>query len=129
MLVKKLTLVQSVSKPGKYHQYQNVLYSLLGPVVESVTQTSFTDYLQQSLLQPLGITHYALSEADYAVCENIAKPHLRIRRRTASLSPFYKAQQSTSYYDNILPAGGMGFSIKAISKLLQAFMGGYPAVL
>lgn len=128
-LVKKLKSVRAVSTPGKVHQYQNVLYSLLGPVIESVTQASFADYLKKSLFQPLGITDYALHEADYAACENLAKPHLRTRRRTASKGPLHKVHQSMSYYDNILPAGGMGFSIKSMATLLQAFMGGHPAVL
>lgn len=128
-LVKQLRSVKAVSKPGKTHRYQNVLYSLLGPVIESVTKTSFTDHLQRALLEPLGITNYALREADYASCENVAKPHLRTKRRTASNLPSYKVCQPTSYYDNILPAGGMGFSVKDMAKLLQAFMSGYPVVL
>lgn len=98
VLLKKLQSVKAVSKPGKTHQYQNVLYSLLGPVIESVTQTGFTDYLHQSLLRPLGITHYALSETDYTSCENVAKPHLRTKRRTAYNPPSYKVCRPPSYY-------------------------------
>lgn len=129
VLIKKLKSVRAVSAPGQVHQYQNVLYSLLGPVIESVTQTNFTSHLKKSLLQPLDITDYALHEKDYMACENVAKPHLRTRRRTASNPPSYKVCRPPSYYDNILPAGGMGFSIKEMAKLLQAFMGGYPTVL
>ena len=128
-LVKQLQSVKAVSKPGKVHQYQNVLYSLLGPIIESVTQTSFADHLQRSLLHPLGITNYALRETDYTACENVAKPHSRTKRQTASNPPSYKVCRPSSYYDNLLPAAAMGFNIKDMAKLLQAFMGGYPAVL
>ena len=129
VLIKSLKSVRAVNTPGKEHQYQNVLYSLLGPVVENVTQTSFTDYLRESLLEPLGISCYALNEHAYASCGNMAYPHLRSRCDVTSLDNYYRVHESSSYYDNILPAAGMGFSIKDTATLLQAFMGGHPNVL
>ena len=127
MLVKRLKAVNAISTPGKIHQYQNVLYSLLGPIVERVTQQRFTTHLRESLLEPLGIHCYALSEQAYASCGNMAYPHLR--SRCGLLGNHYKVHEPSSYYDNILPAAGMGFSIKGMATLLQAFMGGYPTLL
>jgi beta-lactamase class C len=116
-----LPTTRRVSDPGKVFQYQNVVFSLIAPVVLSATGYSFTKNVQEKLLNPLDI-HCSLTDEAYWANSNAAFPHLRAG---STHRPF----TGRSYYDNILPAGGMAFSIEGIAKLVQAFIGGYPSVL
>ena len=42
--------------PSKYYQYSNLGLSLLGFIVEEITQSSFDDYVNQNILIPLSMT-------------------------------------------------------------------------
>ena len=43
--------------PSKYYQYSNLGLSLLGFIVEEVTQTNFDDYVNQNILIPLSMNN------------------------------------------------------------------------
>ena len=53
--------------PSKYYQYSNLGLSLLGFIVEEVTQTNFDDYVNQNILIPLSMnnTKTYMSTEDY----------------------------------------------------------------
>ena len=53
--------------PSKYYQYSNLGLSLLGFIVEEVTQTNFDDYVNQKILIPLSMnnTKTYMSTEDY----------------------------------------------------------------
>ena len=42
--------------PGSYRVYSNLGYSVLGLVIEKITQQSYGEYVRNSILKPLGIT-------------------------------------------------------------------------
>ncbi len=61
----KLALTSKLrSKPGKSYSYSNVGYSLLGAVIEQVTEMSYEKYLHDALFTPAGMTKtgYVLSK-------------------------------------------------------------------
>lgn len=123
MLISDLCTTRKVSEPGKLFHYQNVLFSLIAPVLLSATKNNFIENIKKELLEPLNIVHYSLTDLSYATNSNVAFPYLR--KNFSTHIPY----TDRSCYDNILPAGGMAFSIKEITKLLQALIGGYPSVL
>ena len=118
-----LPTIRKICAPGKQFHYQNVLFSFIGPIVSSVSSYGFTDSLKKEILNPLGIVSYSLTNVSYASNNNRASPHIRKNFST------HIVHTGRSYYDNILPAAGMAFSIKSIAKLLQACIGGYPDIL
>ena len=120
-IVKKLQSARIVSEPGK--SYQNLLFSLIDPVIENATKTSFIHNLKKEILYPLEITNCAISENEYALYKNKAVPHVGRK------FPNYTVCKEASYYYNLLPAAGMAFNIKDMATMLQAFMGGFPDVL
>ena len=122
-IVKEFQSVRIIGEPGESYQYQNLLFSLIDPVVENATKRSFIHNLKKEILYPLGITNCAISEKEYALCKNLAIPHVGRK------SPNYTVCREASYYYNLLPAAGMSFNIKDMATLLQAFMGGFPDVL
>ena len=48
-----------VSEPGKVYEYSYLGYSLLGVLIEEVSGLSYQDYMQQHILQPLGMGNSA----------------------------------------------------------------------
>ena len=54
-LLEDLAAKQPLWPPKQKSTYSNVNFDLLGLVIENVTDTSYTDYVEQSILSPLGM--------------------------------------------------------------------------
>lgn len=52
------------SEPGEKYAYSNIGYWLLGKIIEEVTQQSFSDYMRECVLMPLGLE---IHEMDFVV--------------------------------------------------------------
>jgi CubicO group peptidase (beta-lactamase class C family) len=52
------------SEPGEKYAYSNIGYWLLGKIIEEVTQHSYTDYMRDCILRPLGLE---IHEMDFVV--------------------------------------------------------------
>ena len=44
-----------MTKPGEVFQYSNFGYGLLGYAIERVTKTSYSEFLQSRMFEPLGM--------------------------------------------------------------------------
>lgn len=54
---------QRIHAPGRYALYSDYGYALLGHLVERITGESYADYVQQHILDPLGMTATGLDRA------------------------------------------------------------------
>ena len=52
-------------KPGTRYSYSNLGYSILGEIIEKITGMDYEDYVQLSLLQPLGIRDMQIGQGYY----------------------------------------------------------------
>ncbi|HEC41669.1 MAG TPA: class A beta-lactamase-related serine hydrolase [Bacteroides sp.] len=52
-------------KPGTRYSYSNLGYSILGEIIEKLTGMDYEDYVQLSLLQPLGIWDMQIGQGYY----------------------------------------------------------------
>jgi CubicO group peptidase (beta-lactamase class C family) len=52
-------------KPGSRYSYSNLGYSILGEIIEKITGMDYEDYVQLSLLQPLGIRDMQIGQGYY----------------------------------------------------------------
>lgn len=118
-LFKNIKNVNISDPPGKIYRYQNVIYSLLGLIVESATGASFSSVLEKEILKPLKIRNYTLCDEDYKNHINATKPHLLDKQNKV-----YRTSHCSSSYDNILPAGGIAMSANDAAKIIQALLGG-----
>lgn len=103
---------------GKQFYYQNVLFSLLGPILKNATTIPFKDLLRKELFDPLEMNNTLLSHSEVEEYPNVAHPH----RRGVVLS-------KKDYLENTLPAAGVRSTISDMSIWLQALLGGRPEVL
>ncbi|GAA0723097.1 serine hydrolase domain-containing protein [Aquimarina litoralis] len=102
----------SKHQPGDRYEYSNIGSALLAYIIEIATGTSFTEYTQQIILDPLGMSNSGWS---YAASnpENYA-------------SIYTENGNKIPKYDLITyPDGGLRSSIKDLSAYLQGLMKGY----
>ena len=64
---------QQMNPPGLFFNYSNPNWSYLGAVVESLSETAYTDYMRQNVFEPLGMQRSsigrstAIADGDYAL--------------------------------------------------------------
>ncbi|MEM6723906.1 MAG: serine hydrolase domain-containing protein, partial [Bacteroidota bacterium] len=67
-----LNIPQLNFAPGTYFEYTNVNYVLLAQIVEQVSGQSFSDYLQASIFEPLGMDHTIKMNSTYSIVKDRA---------------------------------------------------------
>ncbi len=121
------------------HRYSNLGYGLLGLVVEEVTGTSWTSFMQERVFTPLGMaasaaTPYGVWDApfvapaflgsapagvpsiDDAPGKNVAMPHGVDRNGARRVLPWQS-------YDNMQAAGSVVSSVRDMSRWLRLHLG------
>ncbi len=121
-LFQELKKIKLSRKPGAIHSYQNVAYSLIEPVIESITDTTYQYALKSLIFNPLNMKTASLTYEGIKNSGNLAQPHglKRIRYIPIKLSP--------AYY-NVAAAGGINASIIDMSEWLKALLGQRPDVI
>ncbi|WP_339862990.1 serine hydrolase domain-containing protein [Paremcibacter congregatus] len=121
-IISKFDKVKPICKPGDCYGYQNVIYSLIQPVIEQSTSESYADLMTEKILAPLGMKDSSLGLAPFIDHFNRASPHVRARGK------WHTVKVKPGYY-NLLPAAGVNASISDMSKWMIAQLGGNPDVL
>lgn len=118
-IIDKFKEIDPMCKLGQCYGYQNVLYSLIQPVIEKSTNSSYTDLMHKNIFDPLEMDHSSLGYESFLETANHAEPHVLTRKG------WVKTKVKQSYY-NILPAAGVNASISDMTKWVMAQMGHYP---
>jgi CubicO group peptidase (beta-lactamase class C family) len=95
--VKQLSGVTLIFKPGERRHYSSMNYNILGFVVEIVTGLSYEQYLQENILDVLGLSHtylYREVAEQYDMAEGYKISYLKARRYKA---PFYGGNKPSAY--------------------------------
>lgn len=108
--------------PGVYFNYQNVVYSLAGEVLEAVTGQCYDSLLQQRILAPLGMTDASSGQQAMLATVNKAMPHAPDEAGRHRI-PLYPNYYSAS------PAAGLNASIADMALWLRALQGYAPDVM
>ncbi|WP_299223242.1 serine hydrolase domain-containing protein [uncultured Aquimarina sp.] len=99
-------------KPGDRYEYSNVGSALLAYIIEVATNTFFTEYTQQYILDPL-----EMKDSGWSYKSIDKTKHASIYTEAGNKIPRY---QLITY-----PDGGFRSSIEDLSKYLQKLMRGY----
>jgi len=97
--------------PGTTVQYSNISSALAGYVVETITGQKYADYVQQHILNPLGMTASGWTKAS-------VDP-------TQFANRYMKGKQVPDYHLITYPDGGLISSTADLSIYLMAMMKGY----
>ncbi|MHA7057083.1 serine hydrolase domain-containing protein [Aquimarina sp. M1] len=99
-------------KPGSRYEYSNIGCALLGYIIEIVTDTSFPEYTQRHILEPLELNNSGWS---YKVVNK--EQYASTYTETGNKIP--------RYHLITYPDGGFKSNIEDLSKYLQGLMRGY----
>lgn len=121
-IVPELINVDICCPSGQVYGYQNVIYSLISPVIEKATNYSFESLIKNRIFGPLSMHDASVGYDNLLQSGNYAKPHLYARNRWHAVSI------NESYY-NLVPAAGVNASICDMSIWLITLLNGYPEVV
>ncbi|MBL6688953.1 MAG: beta-lactamase family protein [Pseudomonadales bacterium] len=121
-IVDRLDRVDFVCEPGRCYGYQNVVFSLVGDLVERETSMPYQDYVSRQIFQPLDMSRASFGYKEFIEDQNHARPHVWNGKRWVSVKP-------TPHYYKVPPAAGVNASISDLTSWLLAQLGQNPDVL
>ena len=116
---RKLTYICS---PGHCYSYQNSIFSLIEPVIETTTRRSYTELMNEKIFEPLDMRTASVGYDSFVSNPNHAKPHVKSRGQ-------WKTVRVKPNYYRVAPAAGVNASALDMGKWLTAQMGGNPEVI
>lgn len=118
----KFNQIPTVCAPGKCYGYQNVIFSLIGDVVEQSTGDSYEKFLHERLFKPLGMLTASVGMEPYLNSAEATLPHRRVRGN-------WRTTTTNAAYYSVAPASGVNASIFDMSLWLRANLGAFPEIL
>ncbi len=118
----KLHRVDFICEPGSCYGYQNVVFSLVGDIIEKQSGKTYADFVSERLFQPLAMNNASIGLQPLLADENYARPHVF---RDGEWRPV----SITPHYYRVAPAAGANASIRDMAQWLNAHLGQAPSVL
>jgi len=111
-----------ICEPGACYSYQNSLFSLIEPIMETTTSRSYAELMEDRIFRPLDMKTASVGYDAFVGNPNHALPHVKSRER-------WKTIDVQPNYYRVAPAAGVNASALDMGKWLVAQMGGQPEVL
>ena len=108
--------------PGQCYGYQNVLFSLIEPIMQQTTSQDYASLLQQNIFTPLKMPTASVGLAGFLNTENRAIPHVKARGQ-------WHSRTVSESYSRFSPAAGVNASAIDLGYWLIAQLGYNPEVL
>jgi beta-lactamase class C len=102
--------------PGQCYGYQNVLFSLIEPIMQQTTSLDYQSLLQQNIFLPLNMPTASVGLEGFLNTENRATPHVKARGQ------WHPRTVNESYY-RFAPAAGINASVIDLGYWLIAQLG------
>ena len=115
--------LDAMCKPGECYGYQNILFSLIEPVIEQSTGEKYGELVSKRIMEPLDMNHSSVGLEAFLSTANRAEPHVFTRR-----NGWQRVLVEPNYY-RVAPAAGVNASIEDMAKWLMAQMGYKPEVI
>ena len=115
----KFAEIPAVCKPGRCYGYQNVIFSLIGDVVEESTGFSYGQYLEEQIFRPLGMVSASVGLDSYQNDPHATVPHTKRRGQ-------WRPVATNPAYYTTAPAAGINASVVDMTMWLRANLGAFP---
>jgi len=119
---KRLADLTFICVPGDCYSYQNSVFSLIQPVVETVSVSSYADLMSARIFKPLDMYTASVGFEAFMANPNRAEPHVWRNGKWQSVPVL------PNYY-RVAPAAGVNASILDMGKWLMAQLGANPQVI
>lgn len=120
-MVKRLDRVDFICEPGECYGYQNVVFSLVGDLVQAKTDLDYETFVTNRLFKPLQMFRASFGKEAFLSDENHAVPHVWT-------GTSWKPVRTTHHYYKVAPAAGVNASINDMRQWLLAQLGHEPQV-
>ena len=110
-IMKKMELLKPVGLFRQNFGYCNSCFLTAGQVIPVVTKKSWEEYVQDSILKPIGMSNTYMLTEGMAQRENVSKPYTNQFTGKLTELPYDQV-------DNLGPAGSMVSNVKDVSKWL-----------
>ena len=104
------------AQPGERWFYLNEGYILLGAVIERVSGQSYTDYVEEHLLRPLGMARTFFDKARVDADPDVAVPYVVTKDKTQVPSRYL--------YGRLTSDGGLISNVEDMSRYLRMYLTG-----
>lgn len=121
-ILNRLNEVKFVCPPGQCYGYQNVVFSLVGDIVEASTGMGYAAFVEDRIFAPLAMKHASFGRKSFLSDSDHAEPHIWTGSNWAPT-------RTTDHYYRIPPAAGVNASIDDMRAWLLAQLGHQPDVL
>ena len=118
----KFNEIPTVCAPGKCYGYQNVVFSLIGDIVQRSTGETYKKFIEEEIFKPLGMTTASVGLDAFDSASNVTAPHRLVRGgwRSTTTNP--------AYY-SVAPASGINASILDMAIWVRANLGAFPEIM
>ena len=107
-IVKRLRFIPPATSFRSAYAYDNVLYTVAGEVIETVSGMPWEDFVARRILAPVGMTDSNVRHSDAGTGANVAATHAEVEGIVRAV-PAMKG-------DNVNPAGGINASATDMAK-------------
>src|SRR4051812_35852331 len=107
-IMRRLRYIPLATSFRSAYAYDNVLYLVAGEVIETVSGTSWEDFVATRILARVGMTTSNVRHSDAARGGNVATPHARVDGTVRPIAPLDS--------DNTNPAGGINSNAIDMAK-------------
>jgi beta-lactamase class C len=121
-MIQALSNVNMIGPPGTVYSYQNLAFSLIEPIVESVTDMDYETVLTERLFKPMNMKNASASYESIQNNPDVAYPHYYHRGQL-------KKSRITRKYYNAAPSGGINASIWDMANFMIAATGHKPWII
>lgn len=113
----KLGNLKITKNYGKY-EYSNANYNLLGKIIESVSNESYSDYVTKNIFEPLGMNHTSTT-LEGSKANGLIKGYQNYFGFPVAINPNYPTDDNSWIQ---VPAGFISSSASDIGKYLQMYL-------
>ena len=114
--------IPTVCAPGKCYGYQNVVFSLIGDIVETSTGKTYGNFVEQEIFKPLGMTTATVGLDAFKRESNATTPHRFVRES-------WRPTTNNPAYYSVAPASGINASILDMAIWVRANLGAFPDIM
>ncbi|HEX5817693.1 MAG TPA: serine hydrolase [Gemmatimonadales bacterium] len=109
-IARRLRYIKPATSFRSAYAYDNVLYTVAGEVIETITGRTWEDFVQSEILAKVGMTHSSVRHSDAGEGGNVATTHAKVEGTLKTVAPMVS--------DNTNPAGGINSGADDMAKWL-----------
>lgn len=116
--MRRLRYIKPATSFRSGYAYDNILYMVVGQLIEEVTGQTWEAYIKEKIFKPAGMLHSTNDHETFRATVDRANPHARLNGRLRGSGDQEPLDEMADRSDNSGPAGGLAISANDMSRWL-----------